>query len=233
MLGVWVNVFGVVFGGIIGAVLKKRVSAKISTAILSAIGLCVIYIGFTGVLGGKNTLVEIVSMVIGTAIGTAIDIDDKLNRLGKFVEDKLNKGENKISLAEGFVSASLLFCIGSMAVVGSLNAGLLHDYEMLFTKSLLDAVSAIMLSASLGIGVALSGVSILVVEGAITLLAGLLNGVLTDAAVTEMTCVGSLLIVAIGLNMTRISKFKVANFMPAIIFAPILLWLYGLVPYFN
>ena len=231
MLGVLVNVIGIVFGGLMGTVFKKNVSEKISTAILSAIGLCVTYIGITGVLEGKNTLVEIVSMVIGTAIGTAIDIDDKINRLGRFVEDKLNKGEHRVSLAEGFVSASLLFCIGSMAVVGSLNAGIMHDYEMLYTKSLLDLVSSVMMASSLGIGVALSGVSILIVEGSITLLAGFLGGILTDSAVTEMTCVGSLLIVAIGLNLTGISKFKVANFMPAIIFAPLLLWLYDLVPF--
>ncbi len=233
MLGVLVNVVGIVFGGLVGTIFKKNVSEKISTAILSAIGLCVTYIGISGVLKGENTLVEIVSMVIGTAIGTAIDIDDKINRLGRFVENKFNKGEKKVSLAEGFVSASLLFCIGSMAVVGSLNAGILHDYEMLYTKSLLDMVSAAMLASSLGIGVVLSGASILLVEGSITLLATFLSNVLTDSAVTEMTCVGSLLIVAIGLNLTGISKFKVANYMPAIIFAPILLWLYNLVPFFK
>lgn len=231
MLGVIVNMLAAIVGGTLGTLFKKGIPEKITNGIMIAVGLCVVYIGIDGALKGENTLVLIISMLVGTAIGSLIDIDDKINRLGKWVEGKFNKGEKKVSIAEGFVTSTLLFCVGSMTVVGSLNAGLLGDNQMLYTKSLLDLISGTMIAASCGIGVVFSAVPILIFQGGIVLLAELLSGVLTTPAINEMTCVGSVIIIALGLNLVGISKFKVANFMPAIILAPLVCMLFDLLPF--
>ena len=231
MLGVLVNVITAVVGGLVGSLFKKGIPEKITNAVMVAIGLCVIYIGIDGALKGENTLVLIISMLIGTVIGSLIDIDDKVNRLGQWVEKKFNKGEKKISIAQGFVTATLLFCVGSMTVVGSLNAGLLGDNQMLYTKAILDLFSGTVIATSCGIGVVFSGISVLVIQGGIVLLAEQLNGILTTQAINEMTCVGSVIIIALGLNLVGLSKFKVANFMPAIILAPLVCILMNMLPF--
>lgn len=231
MLGVIVNMLAAIVGGTLGTLFKKGIPEKITNSIMIAVGMCVVYIGIDGALKGENTLVLIISMLLGTAIGSLIDIDDKINRLGKWVENKFNKGEKKVSIAEGFVTATLLFCVGSMTVVGSLNAGLLGDNQMLYTKSLLDLISGTMIAASCGIGVIFSAIPILIFQGGIVLLAELLSGVLTTPAINEMTCVGSVIIIALGLNLVGISKFKVANFMPAIVLAPLVCMLFEILPF--
>lgn len=231
MPGVLVNVVTAVVGGLLGTLFKKGIPEKITKSIMAAIGLCVVYIGIDGALKGENTLVLIISMLIGTVIGSLIDIDDKINRLGLWIEKKFSKGKKKISLAEGFVTATLLFCVGSMTVVGSLNAGLLGDNRMLYTKAVLDLVSGMVIATSCGIGVAFSAISVLVIQGGIVLLAEQLNGILTTPAINEMTCAGSVIIIALGLNLAGISKFKVANFMPAIFLAPLVSMLLNLLPF--
>lgn len=231
MLGVLVNMATALIGGVLGSLFKKGIPEKITNAVMVAVGLCVIYIGIDGALKGENTLVLILSMLVGTVIGSLIDIDDKINRLGTWVEKKFSKGNKKVSIAEGFVTATLLFCVGSMTVVGSLNAGLLGDNQMLYTKAILDLVSGTVIATSCGIGVAFSAISVFVLQGGIVLLAQQLNGILTTQAINEMTCVGSVLIIALGLNLVGISKFKVANFMPAIFLAPLVCMLLNLLPF--
>jgi uncharacterized membrane protein YqgA involved in biofilm formation len=161
-------------------------------------------------------------VVLGAIIGTLLDIDGAMNRLAEKVEGKFRKEGQKISLAEGFVSATLLFCVGSMTVTGSLQAGLSGDNSVLITKAMLDLVSSMMLASSLGAGVLLSAVSVLVIQGGLALLAGLVAPFLGPAAINEMTCAGSLLIIMIGTNLMGITKFKVADYLPAILLAPIL-----------
>lgn len=231
MPGVFVNMATAVIGGLLGTFFKKGIPEKISTAVMTAVGLCVVYIGIDGALKGDNTLVLIISMLIGTVIGSLIDIDDKINRLGLWVEKKFSKGKKKVSIAEGFVTSTLLFCVGSMTVVGSLNAGLLGDNRMLYTKAVLDLVSGTVIATTCGIGVVFSAISVLVIQGGIVLLAEQLNGVLTTSAINEMTCVGSVIIIALGLNLVGISKFKVANFMPAIFLAPLVCMLFEVLPF--
>lgn len=229
MLGVLVNVAAVLLGGSVGLLCKRGIPARLTDAVMLGLGLCTLYIGIDGALAGENILIVIAAMVLGAIVGTLLDIDGTINRLGMWVEKKFRRGEGaKVSLAEGFVTASLLFCIGSMTIVGSLNAGISGDNEMLFTKSTLDLVSSAMLSASLGAGVLLSAVFVLVFQGGIVLLSSLIAPVFTPAAIAEMTCAGSLLIMAIGLNLMGIAKVKVANYMPAIFFAPVLVWLVSL-----
>lgn len=227
MLAVLVNTLTVLVGGIIGMVFKKAIPKKIADAIMIGMALAVLYIGFSGSLAGENSLILIGSMVVGASIGTALDLDDKLKKLGDFLQAKFSKKDAQTSLAEGFVTASLLFCAGAMTVVGSLNAGLLGDYEMLYTKSTLDGIAAIMLASTLGVGVIWSAATVLLLQGAIALLAGFLAPFLTDWAIAEMTCLGSLLIVALGLNMLGITKIKVANYLPGLIVAPILTMIFS------
>ena len=229
MLGVLVNVATVLLGGCVGLVCKRGIPKRLTDAVMLGLGLCTVYIGIDGALAGENVLVVIAAMVLGAIVGALLDIDGAINRLGAWVERKFHRGEGeKVSLAEGFVTASLLFCVGSMTVVGSLNAGILGDNQMLFTKATLDLVSSAMLAASLGAGVLLSAAFVLVFQGGLVLLSSLIAPVLTTAAIAEMTCAGSLLIIAIGLNLMGLAKIKVADYMPAIFFAPLLVWIVSL-----
>lgn len=228
MLGVLVNVFTVLLGGSVGLLCRRGIPKRLTDAVMLGLGLCTLYIGIDGALSGENILIVIAAMVLGAIIGTLMDIDGAINRLGAWVERKFRAEGGKTSLAEGFVTASLLFCVGSMTIVGSLNAGIAGDNEMLFTKSMLDLVSSAMLSASLGAGVLLAAAFVLVFQGGIVLLSSLIAPALTTAAIAEMTCAGSLLIVALGFNLIGLAKIKVANYMPAIFFAPLLVWLVSL-----
>ena len=223
MLGALVNFAAILIGGTVGLLLKKGLPQRISDTIMGGVALIVLYIGIDGTLQGQETLVAILSIVIGGALGAWIDIDRGLNWLGAYAQEKLTAGDDKDgnTFAEGFVSASLLFCVGAMAVVGALQSGLSGNHEVQFAKALIDGVTAIVFASTFGAGVLLSAVAVLVYQGGITLLAGLLAPVLSDAIVAEMSCVGSLLIIGISLNMLGLTKLKLANYLPAI-FLPIL-----------
>lgn len=241
-LGVIVNSVAVVatsllalfLKGIIQKAINKEKVDNISSTIMSGIALCVSYIGISGALECKNTLVCILSIVIGGFIGEMVDLDKALNNLGKNIENKFKKKsttttlDSGVSIAEGFVSSSLLFCVGAMAVVGSLNSGLFGNNEILFAKSALDAVTSFLFTLTMGIGVLFSAVAIFLYEGMITLCAFFLKGVLSDAVITEMNAVGSLLILAIGINILLKSDIKVANLLPAM-FIPILFGIFGII----
>lgn len=214
MLGTIVNTLAILAGCAIGLLLKRGINEKVTDAIMKGISLCVIYIGIDGMLEGSKTLAVIIAMALGAAIGTLLDLNGKMEKLGKMIEGRISNGVADIS--QGFVTASLIYCVGAMAVVGSLQSGLNGDHSMLYTKALLDGISAMVLTASLGAGVGLSAASVFVYQGALTLLAGLIAPVLSDAVVAEMTCVGSILIAALGLNMLGITKLKVMDYVPAI-----------------
>ena len=189
---------------------------------MNGLALCVLYIGINGTMRGKHTLIIILSMVIGTLIGELLDLDHQVNKLGNWLECKFKSKDHHPSTSEGFVSASLLFCVGAMAIVGSLQDGLNGDASMLYTKATWDGISSVIFSASLGIGVILSSVFVFIYQGTITLLASLMAPFLTDLVIGEMTCVGSILIIGLALNMLRITNLKLMNFVPAI-FIPICL----------
>lgn len=221
MLGVIVNTLTVLIGSAVGLLLKKNIPERVSSAIMVAIGLCTMYIGIDGALAGNNAIVLIVSMVLGTLVGTLLDIDGKINGVGEFLERKMKKDGEKATIAQGFMTGCLLFCIGAMTIVGSLNSGLRGDHELIFTKSVLDLISSCMLAGTLGIGVMFSAVFVFVFQGALVLLAGVLQGLLTDPnLVAEMTCAGSVMIIGLAFNILGLAKFKIANMLPAILFAP-------------
>ena len=223
MIGTIVNTLAAVVGGLLGSLLKKGIPERFADLVQKGLALCVLYIGVKGSLAGANTLVTILSLVLGAILGELINIDGGIERLGAWAQAKLSKGGSR--LGEGFVTASLLFCVGSMSVVGSLQSGLTGNHETIFTKSMLDFVSAIILASSLGLGVCLSGAFVLVYQGAIVLLARWAAPILSDYVVAEMSCAGSLLIVALGLNMLGVTKLKVGNLLPAM-FLPIILCLF-------
>ena len=231
MIGVFVNVAAVLLGSSVGLLFRKGIPERISKAVMLAIGLCTLYIGIDGTLEGSMTIVLILSMVFGTLIGTFIDIDDKINRVGLFLEKKFKKDGDKSSIAEGFMTGSLLFCVGAMTIVGSLNAGLKGDNTLLFTKSILDLISSCILASTLGVGVMFSALFVLVMQGGLVLLAELLQNVLTDPAlIAELTCAGSVMIIGISLNMLGVTKLKVANYLPALLLVPIFYKLWLLIP---
>ena len=222
MLGVLVNVITVIIGSCVGLVFKKGIPQKVSNAAMTGLGACVLYIGISGSLCGENVLILIASIVLGVITGTLLNIDGALNKLAEKAEAKFQKDGQKISIAEGLVTATLLFCVGAMTVTGSIQAGLTGDNTLLFTKATLDLVSSAMLASTLGIGVLLAAAAVFVIQGALVLMAGLLAPIMSTGAINEMTCAGSILIMIIGTNMMGMTKIKVADFLPAIVYAPII-----------
>lgn len=226
MLGTIVNTIAVIIGACIGMFLKKGLPERLTESLMKGLGLCTLFLGISGSLKGENSMILIISIVIGTLLGEILDLEDKVNRLGKWIEEWFKRKDNtKTSIAEGFVTATLLFCVGAMTIVGSLQSGLLGNHEMLFSKSALDFVAAIIFASTLGIGVMFASVFVFIYQGAITLLAQWIAPVLTDTVINEMTCVGSVIIIGLALNMLGITKLRVMNFVPAI-FVPIILCIF-------
>ena len=232
MLSVVVNAVAILLGGAIGLLVNKGIPKRFSTAIMTGVGLCVIYIGISGTLQGENPIVLVVSIVLGVASGTALKLDARLNSLGEMIERKFapaGEAGGKSSISQGFVTGSLLFCVGAMAIIGSINSGLTGDHSIIFTKSTIDLISAAILAVSLGVGVLFSAVSVFIYQGILVILAQLLRPLLDNPSLlAEINCAGSIIIVALGLNLIGITKIKVADFLPAIVFAPIVYFVMGL-----
>jgi uncharacterized membrane protein YqgA involved in biofilm formation len=227
-----VNAVAILLGGAIGLLVKRGVPERFTKAIMTGMGLVVVYIGISGSLQGENPIILVVSIALGAMVGTALRIEDRLTKLGQMIESKFpnNKRDGKNSIAAGFVTSSLLFCVGAMAIVGSINSGLTGDHSIIFTKSAIDLISAIFLTVSLGVGVLFSSVAVFVYQGALVLLAQLLRPLLeSNSLIAEITSAGSLLIIALGLNVIGIAKIKVADMLPAVIFVPIVYALIGLI----
>lgn len=222
MLGVLVNTCTVLLGSTIGLLIKGGIPKRLSNAVMLALGLCTVAIGIDGLIAGGNIMIMIISMVLGTFIGTLLKIDDGINTLADKLTKKLSKGENERSFSEGFVTACLVFCVGSMTIVGSLQSGLTGNNDLIFTKSLLDFISSMMLSVSLGIGVIFSSIFVLLFQGALVLCSGFLSPILGSYEISQISFVGSLMVLALGLNIMGITKLKVADYLPALIIAPLL-----------
>ena len=219
LTGALVNLITVVAGTFVGLVAGKFLNERIRTATMSAVALITIGIAVPGLMDSTKPLVPILSLVLGTVIGEALDIDRAVTRLGDKLQEKF-QGKGKIT--EGFVTCTLLFAVGAMTIMGSLDSGLKNDHTILIAKSVIDGISSIIFASTLGIGVAFAGISVFVVEGSITLLASLVAPLLTEVVVNEITFVGSLLILGISGNLLGITKLKLLNMMPAV-FLPILL----------
>ena len=210
MLGVIVNFATVVAGGTVGTLLKGGIPEKYRTLIQQGLALCVMMIGISGAVKTGNMMLMIISIVVGAVAGTLIEIESGVEKLGKWAEGKFSNG----GFADGFVNATLLYSIGSMAVVGSLNAGF-GDSETLLAKAALDCCSAVIIGSTYGIGAAFAAVPMTVYQGAIALLAGVVKPYMSDDMILEMSSIGSVMILALGLNMLGIARIKVANLLPA------------------
>jgi len=215
MLGTGVNVIAIVAGGLIGTVFGKIIPEKMRSTILQGLGLAIMLIGLQTAIKTGNMLVVIASLVLGAITGELIDIEEKLNRLGKHLETRLSRQRHG-RFTKAFVTASLVYCVGAMAIVGALQDGLNGDHSILFAKSALDGITAVIFSASMGIGVIFAALPVLIYQGSISLFAGALQGILSDPVVLEMGAVGGLLILGIGINMLKIKEIKVANLLPGI-----------------
>ena len=222
MLGTIVNALAIIAGSLGGYLIlqlfKEGIPERINDTIMKGMALCVLLIGISGALEYKQILLVILSIAIGGIIGEIIDIDKQLQKLGDNLEKKLNGRGGKVS--QGFVTASLLFCVGAMAVMGSLESGLNGNHEILFAKSIIDGITAAVFTTTLGIGVALSAITVFLYQGTITIGAIYLKDLLTVAVVSDMSAIGGLLIIGIALNMMGVTKIKVANLLPAV-FIPI------------
>lgn len=226
MIGVLLNTVTVIIGSAIGVLFKKGISKRLSDSVMIAIGACTLYIGISGSLSGKNVLITIVSMVLGAVVGTLIDLDKQINKIGDFFKNKFSKTGS--TFTEGFVTGSLLFCVGAMTITGSLTAGITGDNSTIFAKSLLDLISSMMLASALGLGVMAASIFVFVFQGGLVLLAQYIGPYLSQGVINEITCIGSVIIILLGLNIIGVGKFKVANFLPAILFAPFVYYLYNL-----
>lgn len=214
MLGTLINVGTILVGSALGLLLRKGLPQRLRDTVMQGLGLCVILIGLSGAIGSADTMCVILSVVLGGLLGAAVNIERRLEDLGKLAQRKLARGGD--GFAREFVTASLVYCVGAMAIMGALDSGLKGDHATLIAKSALDGISAIVFASTLGPGVACSALSVLAYQGAITLMAGWLKPLLTDAIVTEMSAVGGLLIVGIGLNMLLDKHIAVGNLLPAI-----------------
>jgi len=225
LVGTLVNTGAVILGSLIGMALGNILPERLRDTVMKGLGLCTIFIGVTGMLDGENSLITIISVAVGAVIGELLDLDGRLNRFADGLEKRFRKNgtAGRASIAEGFVTASLVFCVGAMTIVGALQDGLMGDHTMLFTKSTLDFISSTVFASSLGIGVLLSAGAVFVIQGSIACLAGLVAPLLQQGnTITEMVVVGSVLIVGLGFNLMGFAKLKVMNYVPAI-FLPILL----------
>lgn len=229
MLGTIVNSLAILCGALLGILFRNGLKEEYKQIVLHGVSLAVLFIGAAGTIGkmidsASHPILFIISLIIGGLLGQWWNIELRLENLGNLIQSKMQKGNKEGNLSQGFVSASLLFCIGTMAIMGSLESGLQGVHKTLFAKSILDGVTSVILSSTLGIGVALSSFSVFIYQGIITLLAQWIEPYMTIDMIREISIVGGILIFAIGLNMLEIKKIKVGNLLPAI-FIPVIYYL--------
>lgn len=217
MLGTIINTVAIIIGALVGIVLRRGIAERYKDTIMQGLGLAVGLIGLNMAVKTANELVVILSLVIGGIIGEALDIDSFLNRIGQRLNQLVNSGEG--DFVKAFVSTSLIYCVGAMAIMGALQSGLTGEHKILFAKATIDGISSVIFASTMGLGVLFSALSVFIYQGIITLLAGGIKGLLTDAVIREMTATGGLLIIGVASSILGIKQFKVANLLPAIFVA--------------
>jgi uncharacterized membrane protein YqgA involved in biofilm formation len=228
MLGTTVNAIAIVLGSLIGLLLRRGLAEKYKTAVGQGLGFCVIFVGASGAIKnmispGANPVLFIICIAIGSFLGEKLRIEEKLEAFGQRLEQRVSRGETGL-FAKGFVSASLLFCVGSMGILGSIESGIQGVHSTLFAKSVIDGISALIFASTFGIGVLFSAFSVFLYQGAITLAASLIAPFITDAMLLEIGIVGGIMITAIGFNMLGVLKVKVGNMLPAVL-GPVIYYL--------
>ena len=214
MLGTIVNTLSIIIGSLIGLFFKGKIPEKYSQTIMHGIGLAVVLIGVKTALKTDAILIVIISLALGSFFGELLRIEDKLDQFGNWIGSRLSNDSAKIS--KGFVSTSLLYCVGAMAIVGSMESGLTGNHQILFAKSILDGIGSVLFAATLGVGVLFSAASVFIYQGLLTLTASSIKHFLLPEVVSQMSAVGGLLILAIGIGLLEIRKIKIGNMLPAI-----------------
>ncbi len=235
MIAAVINAALVLLGSLAGLFFGKKIKDKYTQAISMGLGLCVGMIGFTTIIGTEDTLCVIICMVVGIVLGELLQIEARLDRLGEILKNKVMKNQSNSRFTEGFMSATLLFCVGSMAIMGSMEAGINHDYSIILSKSVIDCVTAVTFAAAMGVGVCFSACGVLLYQGLLTLLFIWVGPFLPDAVITEMSAVGGLLILGISINMLGLlgeRRLRVGNMLPAVFlpiaYIPLANWIAGL-----
>jgi len=223
MFGTIVNAISIIVGSLCGLLLRKGIPEGYKKTVMQALSLAVMLIGIKSALITDDILIVIISLAIGSVIGELIGIESGLEKLGQWIEKRFSSESGSVS--KGFVTASLVYCVGSMAIVGSFESGLTGNHQTLFAKSALDGISAIIFASSMGIGVLLSFIPVFLYQGLLTLAAGLIKPFLVESVITQMSATGGLLILAIGINLLGVVKIRVGNMLPAI-FVPFVYYLF-------
>lgn len=225
MTGTIVNAAAIVAGTAVGLIFRKGISESVKDTVMSGIGLAVALIGFKMAFKTENELIVILSLVTGGIIGELLNIEGWLARVGVYLESRVGGGEGEV--AKAFVTTSLIYCVGAMAIMGALEDGITGNASTLYAKSLLDGTSAVVFTTTMGFGVAFSAIPVLLYQGAITLAASGIKDFLTPVMINEMTATGGLLIVGIASNVLGIKVIKVGNLLPAIFMAILFSWLWA------
>lgn len=220
LFGTLVNFIAIILGSLLGIIFKKKINQEIGYSLYKVLGLCVIYLGIAGLVKVENSLAIILSMALGTLIGEYIGIEDKLEVLSGKIEILVNK-VYKGKIKDGFLTATLLFCIGSMAIIGPIESTLSNNHSTLYAKSILDGIMAVIFSSTMGFGVLLSSFSVLIYQGGISVLASFIKPIMTVETISMISGVGSIMIMGLGINMVFNIKLKISNMLPSIL-VPIL-----------
>lgn len=220
MQGTLVNVGAVILGSVIGLIIHSRLPKRITTTVFQGIGLFTLFLGFSMALKTNNILLMIFSIVLGSITGELLNLEDKVNKLSEKIKKKTRSKNDKFT--EGFVTAFMLFCMGSMTILGAIEEGLGGVSDLLLTKSLMDGFGSIALSASLGFGVMLSVIPMLIYQGGLTLFASLLEGFFTEIMIMELSAVGGIILIGLGINILEIKKLKILNMVPSLLFIVLL-----------
>ncbi|NLJ71603.1 MAG: DUF554 domain-containing protein [Syntrophomonadaceae bacterium] len=228
MTGTIINVLAILGAGFVGLLLGKGIPKNISQTIEDGLGILVLIIGIQYALKADSLAIVGISLALGAIIGEVRAWETRLDKVGNLLQSRFSQGEDN-QFVKGFVSASLLFCVGAMAVIGALEDGLTGNYQILLIKSILDGIFALIFAASMGIGVLFSAIPVLIYQGSISLASTLIKPILTDPMLNNITALGGVLIAALGLNIIGITKIKVANLLPGIVVVPIIMAIYALI----
>lgn len=224
MLGTIVNAAAVIIGGSIGMLLKKSMPERITTIYFQAVGLFTLAIGITMVVKMDNILIVVGSLAIGSLLGEWIDLEKGANKMSNYLKKKFSIGNERFS--EGLITSFLLFCIGSMTIVGAIDEGVRGSHELLFTKSFMDFFSAMLLASAFGIGVVFSSVPLLIFQGLLTLIAIAASSFFSPAIIQGLTSIGGILLIGLGINILEIKKIRVMNMLPSLLVVVFMLWLF-------
>lgn len=234
MLATIINSAAIVLGSLIGILFKQRINTQITRSLVTALALAVAVLGIMGAIQTKDSLGMVICIAVGTLLGELLDLDGKLEALAQLLRRLVAPGEAASgSFTQGFISATLTFCIGSMAIMGSMQAGISGDMSILLSKSVIDCITAVSFATALGIGVAFSALPILVYQGGITLLAAVIAPFLAQSVINEVSAVGSIMMIAVAINLLELRQIPVANMLPAmflpVLYQPLSQWIAGLV----